>query len=79
MMTKHLIGMIDEVAGAHSDWTDAQSLQGGVAAYNCGAGRIRLNLNKFDYGTIDKYTTHLDYSNDVIARAKLLKRSYDFV
>lgn len=42
---------------------------GGISAYNAGANNVR------SYDRMDIGTTHHDYANDVVARAKFYKRN----
>ncbi|MCP4808596.1 MAG: transglycosylase SLT domain-containing protein [Proteobacteria bacterium] len=59
-----LKGMLDQVGDKFPDWSDAQKLQGAVAAYNKGSGRVR------SWGGVDRNTTGGDYSSDVWVRAR---------
>lgn len=45
---------------------------GGIAAYNMGDGSVH------SYEGVDEFTTGIDYSNDVVARAKWFKRKLSF-
>ena len=67
--TKILMGMITGVKKKFPCWSPAQQLQGGIAAYNEGLGNVRTWKN------LDVGTTHDDYSNDVVARAKFFRRN----
>lgn len=44
-------------------------ISGGISAYNAGANNIQ------SYDRMDIGTTHNDYANDVVARAKFYKRN----
>jgi peptidoglycan hydrolase-like protein with peptidoglycan-binding domain len=55
---------INVVARNHPDWPPVRQMQGGVAGYNEGAGKVRT-LEQMDIGS-----TGNDYSNDVWARAQ---------
>jgi len=55
---------LDRVSDKFPDWSDGQRLQGAVAGYNKGAGRVR------SWGGLDRNTTGGDYSSDVWARAR---------
>ncbi|XP_012944836.1 lysozyme g [Aplysia californica] len=66
MVRDILVPNINSVKRKFPSWTDAQALQGGVAAYNFNLDNVRT-WSKLDVGT-----THDDYSNDVIARAQYL-------
>uniref|UniRef100_A0A8C0G124 Lysozyme g n=1 Tax=Chelonoidis abingdonii TaxID=106734 RepID=A0A8C0G124_CHEAB len=46
-----------------------QQLKGGISAYNAGLGNVQT------YPNMDVSTTHNDYANDVVARAKYYKRN----
>lgn len=59
-----LKSMLDRVGDKFPDWSDAQKLQGAVAGYNKGSGRVR------SWGGVDRNTTGGDYSSDVWARAR---------
>lgn len=59
-----LRGMLDNVSDKFPDWSDSQKLQGAVAAYNKGSGRVR------SWGGLDRNTTGGDYSSDVWTRAR---------
>lgn len=59
-----LAGCLDRVGDKFPDWSDAQQLQGAVAGYNKGSGRVR------SWGGVDRNTTGGDYSSDVWARAR---------
>nr|AFQ35958.1 goose-type lysozyme 1 [Mytilus galloprovincialis] len=72
-MTKYvLVPYIEAVKQKLPSWSDAQALQGGVAAYNFGVRNVRT-WDKLDIGT-----THNDYSNDVIAQAQWLIHRYNW-
>lgn len=62
-----LVGFIGVMKKRFQGWTQEQYLKGGIAAYNCGPGRVE------SYENIDKNTTSSDYSNDVVARAQFYK------
>lgn len=71
VQTKYeLVPYIEAVRRKFPSWTDEQTLQGGVAAYNFGVGNVR------SWDHLDVGTTHNDYSNDVIARAQWLIKKY---
>ncbi|KFV90241.1 Lysozyme g, partial [Eurypyga helias] len=67
--TEILCGMINEIQKKFPTWTKEQQLKGGIAAYNTGPNNVR------SYDRIDAGTTHNDYANDVVARAKFYKRN----
>ncbi|XP_034629917.1 lysozyme g-like, partial [Trachemys scripta elegans] len=50
-------------------WTKDQQLKGGISAYNAGLGNVQT------YPNMNIGTTHNDYANDVVARAKYYKRN----
>ncbi|XP_069064939.1 lysozyme g-like isoform X1 [Pleurodeles waltl] len=56
--------MITNIQRKFPNWTTEQQLKGGIAAYNCGPGKVS------SYETVDSRTTGHDYSNDVVARAQ---------
>lgn len=60
-----LDGYRDQAGVAHPEWTAAQKLQAGVAAYNAGP-----DVFTYAISAIDTITDGGDYSNDVIARAQ---------
>lgn len=60
-----------QIQSEHPDWTPEQQLQGAVAAYNKGPGRVT------DPSNFDRGTTGGDYSNDVIARAQLYAANWN--
>lgn len=62
--TEILRDSINQVQHNHPDWPPERQLQGGVAGYNEGAGKI-MTLDHMDVGS-----TGNDYSNDVWARAQ---------
>ncbi|XP_007521916.2 lysozyme g-like protein 1 [Erinaceus europaeus] len=62
-MTEELTFRIKEIQRRFPTWTPDQYLRGGLCDYNGGAGYVR--------GTQD---LSCDYCNDVLARAKYLKR-----
>ncbi len=59
-----LRGTLDRVGDKFPDWSDGQKLQGAIAGYNKGSGRVR------SWGGVDRNTTGGDYSSDVWARAR---------
>jgi hypothetical protein len=65
-MMQHLVGLFDQVKAKFPDWTDAQVLQGAIAAYNFGIDNVQTWEN------LDQGTTNDDYSSDIIARAQWL-------
>ncbi|XP_012946472.1 glycine, glutamate and proline-rich protein [Aplysia californica] len=66
MVRDLLVPYINQVHRKHPSWTSAQTLQGGVAAYNFGVSNVQ-SWDRLDIGS-----THNDYSGDVIARAQYL-------
>ncbi|NXJ10895.1 LYG protein, partial [Odontophorus gujanensis] len=66
--TKILINMIKIIQSKFPRWTRDQQLKGGISAYNAGTGNVR------SYERMDIGTTHDDYANDVVARAKYFKQ-----
>ncbi|NXT29380.1 LYG protein, partial [Syrrhaptes paradoxus] len=66
--TNILISMIKTIQRKFPRWTKDQQLKGGISAYNAGAGNVR------SYDRMDIGTTHNDYSNDVVARARYYKK-----
>lgn len=51
----------------YDKWKEVRDTQGGIAAYNCGAWNVKKAKERgFD---VDHYTTHHDYSKDVMERA----------
>ncbi|CAG2231990.1 Lysozyme G,Glycine, glutamate and proline-rich protein,Lysozyme g [Mytilus edulis] len=70
-MVEHVLSPnIQAVKRKHPSWSDAQALQGGVAAYNFGVGNVQ------SWSGLDVGSTNNDYSNDVIARAQYLISHY---
>ncbi|NXW21491.1 LYG protein, partial [Circaetus pectoralis] len=67
--TEILCGMIKEIQRKFPSWTKEQQLKGGISAYNAGANNVQ------SYDRMDIGTTHNDYANDVVARAKFYKRN----
>ncbi|XP_050769171.1 lysozyme g-like [Gymnogyps californianus] len=67
--TDILCGMINEIQKKFPTWTKEQQLKGGISAYNAGANNVQ------SYDRMDIGTTHNDYANDVVARAKFYKRN----
>lgn len=63
--TSILAGYRNEAIAAHPEWTAAQQLQAGVAAYNAGP-----EVFNYAFSAIDTVSDGGDYSNDVIARAQ---------
>jgi hypothetical protein len=61
----------DSVAEKHVEWTVAMWLQGAVAAYKSGVGNVDT------WKHLDAGTTHNDYSNDVMARARFIYRQWN--
>ncbi|XP_061173570.1 glycine, glutamate and proline-rich protein-like [Saccostrea echinata] len=73
MMIKYvLIPNINSMKTKFPEWTPEQQLQGAIAAYNTGPGRVS------SWNTVDQHTTHGDYSNDVIARAQHLVNNFNW-
>ncbi|XP_059576969.1 lysozyme g [Alligator mississippiensis] len=66
--TQILVGMIKAIQRKFPRWTKEQQLKGGISAYNAGPGNVRT-YEKMDIGT-----THNDYANDVVARAKFYQK-----
>ncbi|NWI23804.1 LYG protein, partial [Sula dactylatra] len=67
--TEILTGMIEKIQKKFPTWTKEQQLKGGISAYNAGPNNVQT-YNRMDIGT-----THNDYANDVVARAKFYKRN----
>ncbi|XP_008496285.2 lysozyme g [Calypte anna] len=63
-----LCDMIKEIQKKFPTWTKEQQLKGGISAYNAGPRNVQ------SYDRMDIGTTHNDYANDVVARAKFYKR-----
>ncbi|KFQ32098.1 Lysozyme g, partial [Mesitornis unicolor] len=66
--TEILCEMIKAIQKKFPTWTKEQQLKGGISAYNAGVNNVR------SYDRMDIGTTHNDYANDVVARAKFYKR-----
>ncbi|CAN9510549.1 unnamed protein product [Ophioblennius macclurei] len=66
-----LVRFIGRIAAKFPNWNDEMKLKGGIAAYNCGDGRVRSE-------NVDEHTTGDDYSNDVVARAQWYKSNFSF-
>ncbi|XP_075380216.1 lysozyme g-like [Mycteria americana] len=66
--TKILITMIKAIQKKFPRWTMDQWLKGGISAYNAGPKNVQ------SYDRMDVGTTHHDYSNDVVARARYYKK-----
>ncbi|NXW36770.1 LYG protein, partial [Phaetusa simplex] len=66
--TQILCDMIKAIQKKFPTWTKEQQLKGGISAYNMGPNSVQT------YDGIDINTTHHDYANDVVARAKFYKR-----
>ncbi|XP_067416042.1 lysozyme G-like isoform X3 [Emydura macquarii macquarii] len=64
-----LVSMIQGIQKKFPSWTMDQQLKGGISAYNAGLGNVQT------YQYMDVGTTHNDYANDVVARAKYYKRN----
>uniref|UniRef100_K7FY41 Lysozyme g n=1 Tax=Pelodiscus sinensis TaxID=13735 RepID=K7FY41_PELSI len=64
-----LVSMINGIKRKFPKWTKEQQLKGGISAYNAGVGNVRT------YAGMDIGTTHNDYANDVVERAKFYKRN----
>ncbi|XP_010121216.1 PREDICTED: lysozyme g-like [Chlamydotis macqueenii] len=67
--TEILCGMVQEMQKKFPTWTKEQQLKGAISAYNAGPNNVR------SYNSMDIGTTHSDYANDVVARAKFFKRN----
>ncbi|NXT47013.1 LYG protein, partial [Pluvianellus socialis] len=67
--TEILCGMIKAIQKKFPTWTKEQQLKGGISAYNAGPNNVQT------YDRMDIGTTHNDYANDVVARAKFYKRN----
>ncbi|XP_063999637.1 lysozyme g-like isoform X2 [Pogoniulus pusillus] len=61
--------MLGQMEKKFPTWTKEQQLKGAISAYNAGARNVQ------SYDGMDIGTTHNDYANDVIARAKFFKRN----
>ncbi|NXF98643.1 LYG protein, partial [Eubucco bourcierii] len=66
--TEILISMIKAIQKKFPHWTKDQQLKGGISAYNAGAGNVR------SYDRMDIGTTHNDYANDVVGRARYYQK-----
>ncbi|XP_019381163.1 PREDICTED: lysozyme g-like [Gavialis gangeticus] len=66
--TQILVGMIKAIQRKFPTWTKEQQLKGGISAYNAGPGNVQT------YAGMDIGTTHNDYANDAVARAKYYKK-----
>ncbi|XP_074002520.1 lysozyme g-like [Numenius arquata] len=64
-----LCDMVNAIQKKFPTWTKEQQLKGGISAYNAGPMSVQT------YDRIDIGTTHHDYANDVVARAKVFKRN----
>ncbi|NXV29680.1 LYG protein, partial [Rissa tridactyla] len=67
--TQILCDMIKAIQKKFPTWTKEQQLKGGISAYNAGPNKVQT------YDGVDTGTTHHDYANDVVARAKFYKRN----
>uniref|UniRef100_A0A8C3KGZ9 Lysozyme g n=1 Tax=Calidris pygmaea TaxID=425635 RepID=A0A8C3KGZ9_9CHAR len=67
--TDILCEMIKAIEKKFPTWTKEQQLKGGISAYNAGPKNVQT------YDRMDVGTTHNDYANDVVARAKFYKRN----
>ncbi|KAM6386181.1 lysozyme g-like [Alca torda] len=67
--TQILCDMIKVIQKKFPTWTKEQQLKGGISAYNMGPNNVQT------YDGMDIGTTHNDYANDVVARAKFYKRN----
>lgn len=65
-----LVYFINRISTKFPNWTPAQILKGGIAAYNMGDGKVH------EYKKVDENTTGKDYSNDVVARAQWYKKKW---
>uniref|UniRef100_A0A8C9EGN5 Lysozyme g n=1 Tax=Pavo cristatus TaxID=9049 RepID=A0A8C9EGN5_PAVCR len=66
--TDILCQSITDIQKKFPTWSEEQQLKGGISAYNAGMGNVRT------YEGMDVGTTHNDYANDVVARAKFFQR-----
>ncbi|XP_033985751.1 lysozyme g-like, partial [Trematomus bernacchii] len=69
--TEILVDFIKIIQNKFPNWSREQQLKGGIAAYNRD-GKVK------SYEDVDLYTTHGDYSNDVVARAHWYKEKRDY-
>ncbi|NXX40341.1 LYG protein, partial [Tricholaema leucomelas] len=67
--TEILSDMLGQMEKKFPTWTKEQQLKGAISAYNAGARNVQ------SYNGMDIGTTHNDYANDVIARAKFFKKN----
>ncbi|KGL91749.1 Lysozyme g, partial [Charadrius vociferus] len=64
-----LCDMVTAMEKKFPTWTKEQQLKAAISAYNAGPKNVQT-YNRMDIGT-----THNDYANDVVARAKFYKRN----
>uniref|UniRef100_A0A8C2SKW4 Lysozyme g n=1 Tax=Coturnix japonica TaxID=93934 RepID=A0A8C2SKW4_COTJA len=67
--TDILCQSITDIQKKFPTWSKEQQLKGGISAYNAGTRNVRT------YEGMDVGTTHNDYANDVVARAKFFQRN----
>ncbi|XP_416896.2 lysozyme g isoform X1 [Gallus gallus] len=67
--TDILCQSITDIQKKFPTWSKEQQLKGGISAYNAGTRNVRT------YEGMDVGTTHDDYANDVVARAKFFQRN----
>ncbi|XP_076807055.1 lysozyme g-like [Clavelina lepadiformis] len=67
--TKIISDNLKAVKAMHPNWSPDQQLQGAIAAYNFGVDDVR------SWKGLDRGSTHDDYSNDVVARAKFFREN----
>ncbi|XP_072192672.1 lysozyme g-like protein 2 [Excalfactoria chinensis] len=67
--TDILCQSITDIQKKFPKWSKEQQLKGGISAYNAGIGNVQ------NYEGTDVGTTHNDYANDVVARAKFFQRN----
>ncbi|NXC44833.1 LYG protein, partial [Penelope pileata] len=67
--TDILCQSITQIQKKFPAWSKEQQLKGGISAYNAGTDHVRT------YERMDVGTTHDDYANDVVARAKFFQRN----
>jgi hypothetical protein len=72
--TSILADYVVQAGVAHPEWTSAQRLQGGTAAYNMGP-----DVFNYSFSAVDTITTGADYSNDVIARAQYYAANWNLL